>query len=252
MTTDTFGRALPAGWTTVDSDVALEIASHEAVIRQAYKDSQGVWTWSVGITNASGHNVERYIGKPQPLEHCLAVYAWALQKYAKEVLEAFKGHPLTKAQFTAALSFHWNTGDIKTATWVRRWKEGDIQGARAAFLWYNKPASIITRRTKECELFFDGKWSNNGIVVEYTRLTAKSTPDWSSARRIDITKEMKAVLGEDIPSAPDGPELVADAPIPPPPDIEPTPAPIPQPASSGGFFYASLKNVLEALFGRKA
>lgn len=41
-----------------------------------------------------------------------------------------------------------------------------------------------------------------------------------------------------------------DAPAP--PDIEPPPVPVSQPATSGGFFYAALKNLLEALFGRKA
>jgi len=45
---------------------------------------------------------------------------------------------------------------------------------------------------------------------------------------------------------------VADVPIPPPPEIEPPPVPVSQPAASGGFFYAALKNLLEALFGRKA
>jgi hypothetical protein len=32
--------------------------------------------------SATGHNVERYIGQLQPLQHCLAVYAWALDRYA--------------------------------------------------------------------------------------------------------------------------------------------------------------------------
>ena len=66
----------------VDYDVAMEVASHEAIIRQAYEGSQGIWTWSVGLTSATGHVVERYIGKPQSLEHCLSVYVWALDNYA--------------------------------------------------------------------------------------------------------------------------------------------------------------------------
>ena len=52
----------------VDYDVAMEVAGHEAIIRQAYKDSKGIWTWSVGLTSATGHVVERYIGKPQSLD----------------------------------------------------------------------------------------------------------------------------------------------------------------------------------------
>ncbi|TKT79955.1 lysozyme, partial [Aquamicrobium sp. LC103] len=141
----------------VDYDIAMEIASHEAIVRQAYKDSVGVWTWSVGLTSATGHIVDRYIGKSQSLEHCLRVYVWALDNYADAVRKAFAGIPLTKAQFAAALSFHWNTGAIERASWVKKFKAGDIIGARKAFMDWRKPASIIGRREKERDLFFEGK-----------------------------------------------------------------------------------------------
>ena len=90
--------------------IVLEIASHEAIIRSAYKDSVGVWTWSAGITSASGHSVERYIDNPQTMQKCLEIYVWLLgEKYAPAVDKAFAGHVLTEAQYAAALSFHWNT-----------------------------------------------------------------------------------------------------------------------------------------------
>ena len=66
----------------VDYAVAMEVAAHEALLRQAYKDSEGVLTWCVGMTNSTGHRVERYIGKPQTLQHCMNIYAWALTNYA--------------------------------------------------------------------------------------------------------------------------------------------------------------------------
>lgn len=179
----------------VDYAVALEIASHEAVIRQAYKDSVGVWTWSVGLTSATGHDVARYIGKPQTLEHCLAVYVWALNNYAAAVNKAFKGRTLTNAQFAGALSFHWNTGAIGRASWVKLWLAGDIAGARKAFMAYNKPAEIIGRRKKELALFFDGKWSNDGKMTEFQRVTSRSTPDWGSARRIEVKGELLRIFG---------------------------------------------------------
>src|SRR5690606_24496553 len=156
-------------WTTVDFDVAIEVACHEGIVRQAYKDSVGVWTWSVGLTNATGHNVERYIGKPQPLEHCLAVYVWALDKYAEAVRRAFRGHTLTKAQFAAARSFHWNTGAIERASWVNHSKAGNMAAAKKAFMNWTKPPEITGRRRAERDLFFDGKWANKGTMTEYTR-----------------------------------------------------------------------------------
>lgn len=178
----------------VDFDVAMEVASHEALVRQTYKDSVGILTWCVGMTNATGHTVQRYIGKPASVQHCMNVYVWALQNYAAGVYRAFAGHKLTKAQFAAALSFHWNTGAIEKASWVKLWKAGDIAGAKRAFMDWKKPPEIVERRRKERDLFFDGKWSNNGTMVEYTKLTAKMTPAWSSAKRLDVSKELRAAF----------------------------------------------------------
>ena len=181
----------------ITEQVALEIASHEAIVRQAYKDSVGVWTWSAGVTSASGHNVERYIGKPQPMKRCLEIYIWLLrEKYAPAVWKAFDGYELTEAQFAAALSFHWNTGGINRASWVKHFKAGDMAKAQKAFMAWNKPKEIIGRRTAERDLFFKGKWTNKGTVAEYIRLTKKNTPVWASRVEVDIRPEIQALLGE--------------------------------------------------------
>lgn len=188
-------------WTTVDYDVAMEVACHEAIVRQAYKNAGDVWTWSVGLTSATGHNVERYIGKPQSLEHCLRVYAWALDNYADAVRRTFAGYELTKEQFTAALSFHWNTGGITKASWVKHWKNGKIAAAKKAFMAWNKPSYVIGRREDECDLFFDGKWSNNGTMPEYTRVKNTGSIDWSSRRNLDVSQELRAALAGEIPAS---------------------------------------------------
>lgn len=180
--------------TAITYRCALEVASHEGLVRQAYKDSVGVWTWSIGITSASGHNVERYIGKPQTLEHCLAVYVWALEKYASDVRTAFAGTDITEEQFAAALSFHYNTGAIGRATWVKQFKAGAVAGARGSIMNWRTPAEIIPRREKERDLFFDGEWSGDGTVTEYRRLTSKSIPVWSSAARTDIREALRTAF----------------------------------------------------------
>ncbi|WP_353641306.1 hypothetical protein [Mesorhizobium sp. WSM2239] len=185
----------------VDYDVAMEVASHEAIVRQAYKDSVGKWTWSVGLTSATGHMVERYIGKPQSLEHCLRVYVWALDNYAEEVRRVFKGVALTRAQFAAALSFHWNTGEIGKAVWVKHFKAGRIAEAKEAFMNYSKPKEIIPRRKAERDLFFDGKWSNDGRMTEWTRVKPTGHIDWKSGKRIDVSRELRAALAGEIPAS---------------------------------------------------
>lgn len=173
----------------IDYQVALEVASREAIVLEAYKDVKGIWTWSIGLTNASGHNVERYIGKPQTLQHCLAVYVWALENYAKDVREAFT-KPLTQAQFAAALSFHYNTGAIKKATWVKSFNEGNLIDAKKEIMNYKTPASIIERRTEERDLFFDEKWSNNGTILEYQVKNEKPV----NPKKVNIEVELKAAF----------------------------------------------------------
>lgn len=181
--------------TKIDADVALEICSHEGLVRQAYKDSVGVLTWSFGVTNASGHKVDRYIGKPASVERCIEVYLWLLEtKYAPAVREVFASRDITKAQFAAALSFHWNTGSIKKAAWPKLWLAGD-PSARSRFLSsWSKPAAIIPRRKAEQALFFDGHWSNDGTVTEWTRVTSAMHPDWSSGKKINIRADVEAAL----------------------------------------------------------
>jgi GH24 family phage-related lysozyme (muramidase) len=98
---------------TLTPRIACELLAHEGLVREAYRDSQGVWTWSVGITDASGHRVERYRDNPQTLERCLEVYVWLLQRrYLPPVLAAFGRHDPAEHELAAALSFHYNTGAI--------------------------------------------------------------------------------------------------------------------------------------------
>jgi len=213
--------------------IAMEVASHEAVVRQAYKDSVGVWTWSVGLTNATGHNVERYIDNPQSMRKCLEVFIWALEQYADDVRETFGNIHLSEQQFAAALSFHWNTGAIRRASWVKRWKEGDNAAAKDAFMAWNKPSEIIARRKKERDLFFHGVWSNNGKMTEYTRVTSRHNPVWESAVQRDVADMIADII-----------------------DGQPAKKPAKKPAKpapdTGAGWWADLIGALLAMFGRKS
>lgn len=175
--------------------IALELLGHEAIVQEAYKDSVGVWTWGVGVTSASGHAVERYRDAPQSIQRCLEIYAWLLrERYAPAVLKAFEGHPLTEAQFGAALSFHYNTGAIGRATWVQSFKAGRLDEAKAKFMEWRKPAAIIERRTKERDLFFDGKWSSDGKVMVWPVRKPSYTPDWGRGHKVDVRADLAKAL----------------------------------------------------------
>lgn len=185
--------------------VAAEICHHEAVIRQAYKDSVGVWTWSVGLTKATGHNVRRYIDNPQPMEHCLSVFLWALDNYAEAVDTEFAGFDLKPHEYAGALSFHWNTGAIKSASWPDLWKAGRVDEARRSFMKWRKPPEILGRRKAEADLFFDGVWANKGFITEYTRVSKRHTPVWSSAERVQILPILEQMMGAKVQRS-DAPE----------------------------------------------
>lgn len=180
---------------TITVRTALEVVSHEAIVQEAYRDSVGVWTWGVGVTSASGHSVERYKDNPQTIQRCLEMFAWLLEeKYAPDVRKAFDGASLNEAQFAAALSFHYNTGAIRRASWVDSFKRGLVDKARAEFMEWRKPAEIIPRREKERDLFFDGVWSNDGRATVYDVAKPSYSPKWSSARKVDITADMERAL----------------------------------------------------------
>ena len=189
----------------ITTKVAQEIASHEGLIREAYKDSVGVWTFSIGITNASGHQVyPRYKDNPQTLKRCLELYVWLLEtNYAPTVQHVFAGFDLQEHEFGGALSFHYNTGAIARATWVDQWKRRDIEAARRSFMNWSKPPEIIPRREKERDLFFDGVWSSDGYTTEYQVRKPSYTPDWGSAQRVDIRPALDELLGRPIEPPPE-------------------------------------------------
>lgn len=180
----------------INVNTMLELGSEEAILLQAYKDSRKIWTWSVGITSASGHSVERYVDNPATMETALSVWVFVLQRYADDVLKAFDGYELKQHEFDAALSFHWNTGRIKTASWVGFVKAGKIAEARDAFMWWDQPKEIIPRRKRERELFFDGVYHNTGTISLIQKVDKNYRPIFSSAKKVDIRDALQALLGE--------------------------------------------------------
>jgi len=176
---------------------ACELVDHEAIVLEWYLDSVKVGTWGIGVTNKSGHNVDRYKDSPQTIEHVLDIYVWLLRNnYIPAGVKAFAGHTLTEAQFTAALSFHYNTGAILDTTWVALWRDGKPKAARA-FLTshYLNGGDLQDRRDAEAALFFDGVWSTeNGTAVVWPVKKPSYTPDWAHPQRVDIRNDMTKAL----------------------------------------------------------
>ncbi len=186
---------------TLTPRIVGEILSHEGLVREAYRDSQGIWTWSVGITDSSGHRVAPYRDNPQPLERCLEIYLWLLTtRYLPAVLKAFGSHVPSEHELAAALSFHYNTGGIARAEWLRRYVAGDREEARRAFLAWSRPREIIPRRRRERDLLFDGAWSGDGKCMVYE--VAKPSYRPVKGRRIEVAATLARLLGQASPAAP--------------------------------------------------
>jgi lysozyme len=174
----------------------MELVAHEAIVCEAYKDSREIWTWGIGVTDASGRNVERYIDNPQPIAICLQVFIWLLRtRYLPEVRQAFAGRELTEAQLAAALSFHYNTGAILHASWVSLWVSNHATMARTNFMDWDKPAGVIERRQRECDLFFDGKWSSDGMATVIPVHKPSYQPDFAHAKRVNVLPTLQLLLG---------------------------------------------------------
>lgn len=178
--------------------IIAEIAGHEGIVRECYKDSVGVWTWSVGMTNSCGHTVyDRYLDNPQEVAYCMEKYEWVLvNNYLPAVLEAFKGHDLTENELGGALSFHYNTGAIGRATWVKSFMAGDMAKAEKEIMNWKSPAEIIPRREAERDLIFHGKWGD-GYANVYPVLKPSYTPDWGGAERVNVVELIQGETPEE-------------------------------------------------------
>lgn len=162
-----------------------EIAAHEGIVTSRYKDSVGVWTVGIGHTVSAGHPDPRVLHRDLSLKEIMEVFARDIAKFEARVNKAFTQR-LTQSQFDAAVSFDFNTGAIHRASWVKQFNAGQIKRARKSFMNWRKPIEIIPRRQKECDLFFDGRYSGNGMVNVYPAATSGRVV-WSKGKRMKLS-----------------------------------------------------------------
>lgn len=192
----TITQGKPARDHVLTENVAMELIDHEAIVREWYKDSENVGTWGIGVTNASGHNVDRYKDNPQSIQHVLDVYVWLLRnQYIPDVVKALGDTPLTEPQFAALLAFHYNTGAIGRSDLVGFIRAGEMKKARG--FWtshYLNGGTLQERRNKEAALFFDGVWSHDKLATVYPVRKPSYTPNWGGATQVDISAELAKAI----------------------------------------------------------
>lgn len=173
-------------------------AREEAVVTQAYLDTANppVWTWSMGLTAAAGVDVKKYKDKPASLGECLLAAVSVMKaRYLPAVLKAFAGTTLNDAQLAAALSFHWHTGAIGRADWVKNWRlEQRDQSRKSLVSNYLGGGSFLQRRQREASLFFDNVWPTDYGVLVYDGVLKPSYRP-TKARRVDIIPVLQQIMG---------------------------------------------------------
>ncbi|GJD76925.1 lysozyme [Methylobacterium gregans] len=117
----------------------------------AYRDSVGVWTIGIGHTSSAGP--PRVVpGLTITAAESDALFARDVEAYVAAVREGLTG-AVGQHAFDALVSVCFNIGPAAFArsTFLKRLNAGDLPGARAALLWWDKPAAIRGRRAAEAE-----------------------------------------------------------------------------------------------------
>lgn len=183
--------------TTSDQGLAF-LASHEGIVPAPYRDSRGVLTWGVGHTAAAGYPYPASMSLAMPadldatLKSVMRTFRIDVAKYEAGVRKAFTV-PLKQHEFDAAVSFHYNTGAIGSATWVKRFNAGDKAGTIRAIMNWTKNKELVPRRRAERDLFAKGAYGSGKATVWGT--DGKGRVIWSPLRT--VTQEQLVAMMRD-------------------------------------------------------
>jgi lysozyme len=132
----------------------------EGVVLKAYLCPAGIWTIGAGLTAASGV-VKPRAGMVITHEEASRLLALALERnYEPAVARAMAG--ARQHEFDAGVSFHFNTGAIRRASWVKLWLAKAAPAAiRGSLLKWNKGGGkvlpgLTKRRDREADMLLKG------------------------------------------------------------------------------------------------
>lgn len=135
------------------------LSQEEGDVLRAYRCPAGVWTISRGLTAASGVVTPR-AGMIITQAESDRLFDLALTRYEPAVTTEMPG--AKQPAFDAGVSFHWNTGAIRKASWVQLWREKAPRAViRAALVVWNKGGGkvlpgLTARREREALMLLNG------------------------------------------------------------------------------------------------
>jgi lysozyme len=137
------------------------LEAEEGVVLRAYRCPAGVWTIGAGLTAASGV-VTPHAGMVITAHDASDLLTKALARnYEPAVARAMgKGLPV-QHEFDAGVMFHFNTGAIGRASWVKAWIADNAAAARKGLAAWNKGGGkvlpgLVKRREREADLLLKG------------------------------------------------------------------------------------------------
>lgn len=134
---------------------------HEGVVLKAYRCPAGVWTIGAGLTAASGV-VTPHKGMVITKEEATRLLSAAVdRKYAPAVAREMPG--ANQHEFDGGVSFHFNTGAIARASWVKAWRARDWRGVAERIVQWRKGGGKVLpglerRRREELALIQKGQY----------------------------------------------------------------------------------------------
>jgi lysozyme len=179
------------------------LITKEGIVPAPYRDSKNIWTYGIGHTKSAGAPDPAKMPKGMPtdldkaLKEVFDLFPRVLARYEQDVNDAVKV-PLKQHQFDALVSWHYNTGAIRSATLTKKLNAGDYAGAAAQFMVWNKPPEIIPRRKKEQDLFLYGKYPETDTVPVW-KADSFGRVIWTPVRRLTMQQVMSLVKG-DVPA----------------------------------------------------
>ena len=142
--------------------------SWEAIVLSTYDDGGGVLTIGAGHTKHAGAPVPAP-GMKIDLAEAFNIFRQDLRKYEADVQNAIVV-PLTQNQFDAVVSWHFNTGSVRTATLTKKLNVGDYSGAAKEFARWNKDngkvlKGLVDRRAHETAVFTQADYGDRPVAV---------------------------------------------------------------------------------------
>lgn len=144
------------------------LESHEGVVLKAYRCPAGVWTIGAGLTAGSGV-VTPKSGMKITRAQASELLAKALRRnYEPRVAKAMPG--AMSHEFDAGVSFHYNTGAIGSASWVKAWSKRDWPKVQSGLAAWRKGGGkvlpgLVRRRAEEFDVMRHNRWPANLTVA---------------------------------------------------------------------------------------